>query len=690
MSAEVVLGVSGGIAAYKACELLRLLTGSGHRVRVVPTAAALRFVGVPTWAALSGQPVATDVFDDVHEVPHVRLGQHADLVVVAPATADLLARAANGHADDLLTSTLLTARCPVLFAPAMHTEMWEHPATVANVATLRLRGAVVLDPAVGRLTGADTGKGRLADPGEIFAIARRLLARGAAALTPDLAGRHVVVTAGGTREPLDPVRFLGNRSSGKQGYAFAQSALARGARVTLISANVALPDPAGAEVIRVGTTEELRAATLAAAARADAVVMAAAPCDFRPARYQPEKIKKRDDGSPPQEDFETIRITVAEINLPPSLGPIGDQVIDEGLLFTLPVSATDADVPSNTLTFTLDPGSPPGAQINPMTGVFTWTPTESQGPGTYPITVRVRDDGSPAGEDFETITFTVREVNQPPVLAAIGSQTIQEGSQLSFTAPATDPDDPPNSLSFSLDLGASASAQIDPVTGGFSWTPTAPGMFDVTVRVTDNGTPSLDDFETVPINVTACPFRDGLPGWTTTESGGSETGKGTVMADVCHAVMTEGDSFVVTLATVFVVPAAPTPLTFSFSDLQFDTSDPNFINDAFEVALVDPAGVSLVQTFSAGRDAFFNITEGQSAALGQGTSFNAIDQTVTVDLSGVFAGTTGRWPVRSSINCSALTTACPRKWLFVTTNTRSAFASNSRAASTHIASSSRE
>jgi phosphopantothenoylcysteine decarboxylase / phosphopantothenate---cysteine ligase len=287
---RVILGVAGGIAAYKACELLRLLTESGHRVRVVPTASALTFVGAATWAALSGEPVEDQVWAGAHEVPHVALGRGADLVVVAPATADLLARAAHGLAGDLLTNVLLTAACPVLYAPAMHTEMWEHPATAENVATLRRRGAVVLDPAVGRLTGADTGRGRLPEPAEIFAVARRLLARGAP--PADLAGRHVVVTAGGTREPLDPVRFLGNRSSGRQGYAFARTAVARGARVTLIAANVSLPDPAGAEVLRVGTTEELRRAVLAAAATADAVVMAAAPADFRPASYQPMKIKK--------------------------------------------------------------------------------------------------------------------------------------------------------------------------------------------------------------------------------------------------------------------------------------------------------------------------------------------------------------------------------------------------------------
>ncbi|MBQ1033255.1 MULTISPECIES: bifunctional phosphopantothenoylcysteine decarboxylase/phosphopantothenate--cysteine ligase CoaBC [Micromonospora] len=312
MSASIVLGVGGGIAAYKACELLRLFTESGHRVRVVPTASALRFVGAPTWAALSGQPVADDVWTDVHEVPHVRLGKQADLVVVAPTTTDLLAKAAHGLADDLLTNTLLTARCPVLLAPAMHTEMWEHPATVANVATLRSRGVRVIEPAVGRLTGADTGKGRLPDPAEIFAVAVRLLARGDAA-PADLAGRRVVVTAGGTREPLDPVRFLGNRSSGKQGYAFARAAVARGARVTVVAANVDLADPAGVDLIRVGTTAELREATVKAAVDADAVVMAAAPADFRPATYAPGKIKKSDDGVAPTIELVTNPDIAAEL-----------------------------------------------------------------------------------------------------------------------------------------------------------------------------------------------------------------------------------------------------------------------------------------------------------------------------------------------------------------------------------------
>ena len=296
-SRRVVLGVSGGIAAYKACELLRRFTESGHDVTVVPTAAALEFVGAPTWAALSGKPVSTEVWTDVHAVPHVKIGQAADVVVVAPATADLIAKAAHGLADDLLTNTLLTARCPVVLAPAMHTEMWEHPATQANVATLRQRGVVVIEPAEGRLTGADTGKGRLPDPAEIFELARGVLERGVGA--PDLSGLKVVVSAGGTREYLDPVRFLGNRSSGLQGYALARAAASRGAHVTLVSANVSLPDPAGVSVVRVETTDELRDAVVAATATADAVVMAAAPADFRPASVSGAKIKKAEDGSAP-------------------------------------------------------------------------------------------------------------------------------------------------------------------------------------------------------------------------------------------------------------------------------------------------------------------------------------------------------------------------------------------------------
>ena len=307
---RVILGVGAGIAAYKACELLRLLKEAGHWVRVIPTPDALRFVGEPTWAALSGEPVATDVWSDVPEVPHVRLGQTADLVLVAPATADILARAAAGMAQDLLTATLLTARCPVLYAPAMHTEMWEHPATQQNVATLRARGAIVVEPAVGRLTGADSGKGRLPEPSELFALAESLLfssgTDGGASPSPTLlpagrqalAGRRALISAGGTREELDPVRFLGNWSTGRQGYAFARSAVARGADVTLVAANVELPDPAGAKVVRVVSARDMHAAMLAEAGTADVIVMTAAVADFRPVARSGEKIRK--DGRLPE------------------------------------------------------------------------------------------------------------------------------------------------------------------------------------------------------------------------------------------------------------------------------------------------------------------------------------------------------------------------------------------------------
>ena len=286
--AHVVLGVAGGIAAYKAVELLRRLTESGHDVRVVPTRSALEFVGAPTWAALSHHPVTASPWDDVHDVPHVRIGQQAELVVVAPATANLLARAAHGQADDLLTNVLLTARCPVVLAPAMHTEMWEHPATRANVAQLRGRGNLVVEPAVGRLTGADSGPGRLSEPAELAALCERILA-GRGAL--DLAGRRVLVTAGGTREHLDPVRFLGNRSSGRQGHALAATAVARGAEVVLVTTSE-LAVPAGVRVLRVTSAVELAAAVQAEKAGCDAVVMAAAVADHRPAERLATKRKK--------------------------------------------------------------------------------------------------------------------------------------------------------------------------------------------------------------------------------------------------------------------------------------------------------------------------------------------------------------------------------------------------------------
>jgi phosphopantothenoylcysteine decarboxylase/phosphopantothenate--cysteine ligase len=295
---SIVLGVSGGVAAYKAAFVLRAFTEAGHDVRVVPTPGALHFVGAATFEALSGNPVATDVWSDVPEVAHVRIGQNADLVVVAPATADLLARAAMGRADDLLTATLLTASCPVVFVPAMHTEMWLHPATQENVATLRRRGAVVLPPAVGRLTGPDSGPGRLPEPADIAALAMVVLRHGAAALAPDLTGRRVVISAGGTREPLDPVRYLGNRSSGKQGWALARVAAARGADVVLVAANVELPAPFGIRVVPVGTAEELRTAMLAESGGADVVVMSAAVADFRPENAATTKLKKGSAGEP--------------------------------------------------------------------------------------------------------------------------------------------------------------------------------------------------------------------------------------------------------------------------------------------------------------------------------------------------------------------------------------------------------
>lgn len=354
---RVVLGVGGGIAAYKACLLLRGMVEQGYEVRVVPTRAALEFVGAPTWAALSGQPVTTDVFSDAHEVPHVRLGQAADLVVVAPATADLLARAAVGQADDLLTSTLLTARCPVLMAPAMHTEMWTHPATRANVVTLRERGVLVLEPASGRLTGADSGPGRLPEPDELLACVRTVLARTVRARTEvgdgrevgggrsgrdgsgdgqdvatsafpqDLSGRRVLVTAGGTREPLDPVRYLGNRSSGRQGLALARAAALRGADVTLVLCNVALPAPTGMRVHQAETTRDLQEAVMAAAPGSDAIVMAAAPADFRPATYADYKIKKGEGGGLALTLVETPDILAGLVaaratgSLGPSAGP---------------------------------------------------------------------------------------------------------------------------------------------------------------------------------------------------------------------------------------------------------------------------------------------------------------------------------------------------------------------------------
>ena len=295
---RIVLGVGGGIAAYKVASLLRLFTEAGHDVTVIPTEASTRFIGTATWEALSGNPVSNSVFDDVHLVNHVRLGHEADLVVVAPATADLLAKAATGQAADLLTNTLLMAHGPVLFAPAMHTEMWQHAATRANVETLRGRGTAVLEPASGRLTGADSGPGRLPEPQVIFDAAMALV-QGQSDYQLPLAGRTVAISAGGTREPLDPVRFLGNRSSGKQGVALAVAARNAGATVRLLAAHMDVPPPAGVEVVRVETALQLREAALDAAADSDVVIMSAAVADFRPAAVSDTKIKKRDDTADP-------------------------------------------------------------------------------------------------------------------------------------------------------------------------------------------------------------------------------------------------------------------------------------------------------------------------------------------------------------------------------------------------------
>lgn len=287
---RIVLGVAGGIAAYKGVLLLRLLREAGHDVRVIPTASALRFVGAPTWEALAGHEVTADVFHGTHTVDHVRFGKDADLVIVAPATANLLAQAASGQATDLLTNTLLmTAEVPVLMAPAMHTEMWEHPATVANVASLRERGVHVLEPDSGRLTGADSGPGRLPEPERIAAAALDLVAA-----EGPLTGARVVISAGGTQEPLDPVRFIGNRSSGRQGAALAVAAARAGAHVDLIACNVArdvLPAHPRITITPAHTTADL-AEEMNRRAAADVLVMVAAVADFRPKASSETKIKK--------------------------------------------------------------------------------------------------------------------------------------------------------------------------------------------------------------------------------------------------------------------------------------------------------------------------------------------------------------------------------------------------------------
>ncbi|MCM6760884.1 bifunctional phosphopantothenoylcysteine decarboxylase/phosphopantothenate--cysteine ligase CoaBC [Rathayibacter sp. ZW T2_19] len=292
---NVVVGITGGIAAYKAVGVVRALVLEGHDVHVVATEAALRFVGKPTLEAISRNAVHTELYEGVAEVRHVAIGQAADLIVIAPATAHTLAKLATGLADDLLGNTVLASTAPLVIAPAMHTEMWANPATVANVETLRSRGVHLVGPAVGQLTGTDSGAGRMEEPATIVAEALAVHRRATGAKR-DLEGLRVLVTAGGTREPLDPVRFVGNRSSGRQGVALALAAAARGASVTLLAANLDIEAPRGVTVVPVGTALELREAALSASAESDIVVMAAAVADYRPADVSESKIKKEQQG----------------------------------------------------------------------------------------------------------------------------------------------------------------------------------------------------------------------------------------------------------------------------------------------------------------------------------------------------------------------------------------------------------
>ena len=330
---RVVIGVSGSIAAYKAPFVIRRLRQAGHEVRVVATDAALRFIGAPALAAVAGRPVSSGIFDDPAAVEHVAVGEWADLVVVAPASADLLARVASGRADDLLTATILTTTAPVVLAPAMHTQMWANPATRENVATLQRRGLSIIHPDSGRLTGADSGEGRLPDPERIVAEALAVLAdrrarRAGASGSGALSGRHVVVSAGGTREPIDPVRYVGNRSSGRQGVAAACAAVECGARVTLVAANVAddvlavlATLPREVEVVAVGTAVELHDAVRRAARDADAVIMTAAVADYRPVEVSASKIKKHGLQRGAAEDGNT-RLTIELVENPDILASL--------------------------------------------------------------------------------------------------------------------------------------------------------------------------------------------------------------------------------------------------------------------------------------------------------------------------------------------------------------------------------
>ncbi|CAN2201246.1 Dfp Phosphopantothenoylcysteine synthetase/decarboxylase [Candidatus Nanopelagicaceae bacterium] len=286
-SREIILGVGGGIAAYKSCDLLRRLLDLGHHVTVVPTPSSLNFVGKATWEALSGRSVTTEVFESVEEVRHISLAKNSDFVVISPATADLIARLAAGRADDLLTNVVLASTSEILLVPAMHPQMWSNPATLANVETLRSRGVHIMEPEVGSLTSGDIGKGRLPDTQQIINQIQMLLIS-----SNDLSGKKVLVTAGGTREPIDPVRFIGNRSSGKQGYAIAREAARRGAKVSLIAANSQLADIEGVEIIHVETAQEMLSAVEMRFSDCDALFMSAAVADARPIDSKSEKIRK--------------------------------------------------------------------------------------------------------------------------------------------------------------------------------------------------------------------------------------------------------------------------------------------------------------------------------------------------------------------------------------------------------------
>ena len=293
---KLLLGVSGGISAYKSCELLRRLQDQGFIVDVVPTAASLNFVGKATWEALSGRKVITDLWSDVESVPHISMAKENDLILIAPATADLLAKLASGRADDLLTNIVLASNAPKILVPAMHPEMWLNPATSANVSTLRNRGFVVIEPDEGRMTGSDVGVGRYPDLSKIFSEIQTKLQNNS-----DLAGRRIIVTAGGTREPIDPVRYIGNKSSGKQGFALALAAATRGANVHLISANADLPEIDGVEITKIETATELLSVLEEEFPKCDALIMSAAVADVRVSNYSQNKIKKS--------DFETMELT---------------------------------------------------------------------------------------------------------------------------------------------------------------------------------------------------------------------------------------------------------------------------------------------------------------------------------------------------------------------------------------------